>query len=203
MFKQFRNIDTAFKHIKTYSIISYVGTILLCCFAIYRSYEATQRILESVWIIVDGQPMQAKTATRKDNLEVEARRHVKDFHELFFTLDPDDKAITANVGQALYLADESAKREYDNLREKGYFSSIISGNISQRIEVDSIRLDMRSEPYAFTCHATQRLIRSSGTLTRSLTTKGTLRNVARTDNNPHGLLIQHWETIENRDIQTR
>ncbi|GGC33479.1 conjugative transposon protein TraK [Parapedobacter defluvii] len=177
--------------------------MLLCGFAIYKSYEATQRILSSVWVIVDGRPIRAEVAARKDNLEVEARRHISDFHRLFFTLDPDEKAITAAIGQALYLADNSAKRQYDNLRESGYYAGLISGNISQRITVDSIRLDMRREPYAFRCHATQKLVRSSGTLTRTLVTTGTLRDVARTDNNPHGFLIQRWETIENRDIQTR
>lgn len=203
MFKQFRNIDTAFKHIKTFSIISNVCMILLCGFVIYKSHEAVQKILSSIWVIVDGRPIQAQAAASKDDPEVEGRQHVTNFHQLFFTLDPDDKAITANITKALYLADESAKREYDNLREKGYYSGLISGNISQRITVDSIRLDMRSEPYGFTCHATQRLIRASGTLTRSLTTTGTLRNVKRTDNNPHGFLIQRWETVENRDIQAR
>lgn len=203
MFKQLRNIDTAFKHIKRFSIISNVAMVILCGFVVYKSHETTQRILSSIWIMVEGRPIQAKIAARKDNLEVEARKHVKEFHRLFFSLDPDEKAITATVGEALYLADGSAKTQYDNLRENGYYSGLISGNISQRITVDSVKLDMTREPYPFRCHATQKLVRSSGTATRTLITTGTLRNVARTDNNPHGFLIQRWETIDNRDIQTR
>ncbi|GGC42647.1 conjugative transposon protein TraK [Parapedobacter defluvii] len=199
MFKQFKNIDTAFRHIKTFSIVFLGATTLLCGFVIYKSHETVERILSSIWVIVDNRPIQAKIAARKDNLEVEARRHVTEFHRLFFTLDPDEKAITSTITKALYLADENAKRQYDNLRESGYYSGLISGNISQRITIDSIRLDMRSEPYAFRCYATQQLIRSSGTLIRILTTTGTLHNVARTDNNPHGFIIRRWETLENRD----
>ncbi|MDP3180258.1 MAG: conjugative transposon protein TraK, partial [Bacteroidota bacterium] len=37
---------------------------------------------------------------------------------------------------------------------------------------------------------------------RSLITEGALRNVSRSDNNPHGFLIERWNTIENRDIKT-
>ena len=36
------------------------------------------------------------------------------------------------------LADKSAYNYYKDLMEKGYFTRIISGNINQRIEIDSI-----------------------------------------------------------------
>jgi hypothetical protein len=39
---------------------------------------------------------------------VEARDHVKTFHQLFIYLDPDNKVILANLAKALYLADGSA-----------------------------------------------------------------------------------------------
>ena len=41
--------------------------------------------------------------------------------------------IQSNITKALYLADGSAKRQYENLKENGYYSNIISGNISQQI----------------------------------------------------------------------
>jgi hypothetical protein len=50
----------------------------------------------------------------------------------------DDEFIRKNVTKALYLADYTAKQEYDNLTENGYYSQIVSGNISQRIEMDSV-----------------------------------------------------------------
>jgi len=125
------------------------------------------------------------------------------FHEDFFTLDPDDKAIQATITKALYLADESAKRQYDDLKEAGYYSNIVSGNISQQIVIDSISLDMKVYPYAFKCFATEKLIRTTSTTTRNLVTQGYLRNVSRSDNNPHGFLIEQWETLENKDEQVK
>jgi conjugative transposon TraK protein len=105
------------------------------------------------------------------------------------------------VTKALYLADESAKRIYDDLKESGYYSGIISGNISQTISIDSITVDINNYPYQFKCFAKQKIIRTTSILERSLITEGTLRSVSRSDNNPHGFLIEHWNTIENKDLK--
>ena len=199
MFTQFKNIDTAFKHIKTFSIFLILACVLISGFAIYKSYEAIRIAEERVYILANGKAIEVFSSQRKDNLPVELRDHIKVFHTDFFTLDPDEKVIQANVAKALNLADESAKREYDNLKEKGYYSNIISANISQEITVDSIALDINQYPYSFRCFATQRLIRSTSTLTRKLITQGYVRSVSRSDNNPHGFLIQQWEPIENHD----
>lgn len=103
--------------------------------------------------------------------------------------------------KALYLADESAKRQYDNLRENGYYANVISGNVNQEILIDSIRIDVDRYPFYFRCNAIQKIIRTTSTVTRTLVTEGYLRNVQRSDHNPHGFLIERWNTIENRDIK--
>ena len=45
----------------------------------------------------------------QQNRPVEAREHIRRFHELFFTLSPDKSAIESNVQRALYLSDEDRK----------------------------------------------------------------------------------------------
>ncbi|WP_449436790.1 hypothetical protein [Pedobacter steynii] len=104
------------------------------------------------------------------------------------------------LSKSLYLADQSAKRAYDNLEEKGYYASLIAGNISQSLQVDSIKIDTRSYPYPFRCYATQQIIRQTSQLRRTLITSGYLREVIRSDNNPHGFLIERWNTLENKDL---
>ncbi|MEN0057143.1 MAG: conjugative transposon protein TraK, partial [Mucilaginibacter sp.] len=158
-------------------------------------------IQSRVYILFNGKVLDAIAADRKDNVAVEARDHIKTFHQLFFTLSPDDKANQGNLGKALYLADGTAKREYDDLAESGYYANIISGNISQQLQVDSINVDLSNYPFSFRCYATESIIRTSSTVTRSLVTTGELRNVSRSDNNPHGFLIQRWKTLENKDLK--
>ena len=102
----------------------------------------------------------------------------------------------------MYLSDGSAKTAYDNLKESGYYSNLISGNISQSIAIDSIQVNIDSYPFYWRCYATETITRTTSMLIRSLLTEGYLREVARSDNNPHGFLIERWNTLENRDIKT-
>jgi conjugative transposon TraK protein len=201
MFTKLRNIETAFQHVRGFTIIVVTGSFLIVGYTVYECRSLISAIQQKVYILYDGKVLEAIAADRKDNVAVEARDHVRTFHQLFFTLDPDDKVIQANLTKALYLADASAKKEYDNLTENGYYANIIAGNISQQIQVDSVSVDLRSYPYAFRCYATQNIIRTTSTVTRSLITEGELRNVSRSDNNPHGFLIQRWATVENKDIK--
>lgn len=204
MFTQFKNIDTAFKHIKTFSIFLILANVLTMGFCIYKSYDMVNAAQNRIHILYNGKVLEALASDRKTNLPVMLRDHIKTFHQLFFNLAPDDKAIQANISKALYLADESAKKQYDNLRESGYYNNLISANISQEIEVDSIKLDINAYPYTFTCYATQKLIRSSSTVLRRLISQGRVRDIkTQTDNNPHGFLVQGWEILENRDTDPK
>ncbi|MHC0443060.1 conjugative transposon protein TraK [Flavobacterium sp. 3-210] len=195
-----KNIDTAFRYVRGFTMLVIVGCILICCYTLYKSFESVTLMQDKVYILANGKAIEAYSSERKDNIPVEARDHVKTFHKFFFTLDPDDKVIKINVTKALYLADDTAKRVYDDLKEKGYYSGIISGNISQTIFIDSISIDIKEYPYHFKCYAKQNIIRTTSILKRSLITEGSLRNVSRSDNNPHGFLIERWITVENKDL---
>lgn len=200
MFTKMKNIDTAFRYVRGFTMLVIVGCIIICCYTLYKSFESVMQMQDKVYILANGKALEAYSSERKDNIPVEAKDHVKTFHKFFFTLDPDDKVIKINVTKALYLADDSAKRVYDDLKENGYYSGIISGNISQTILIDSISIDVKEYPYHFKCYAKQNIIRTTSILKRSLITQGSLRNVSRSDNNPHGFLIERWNTIENRDL---
>lgn len=200
MFTKMKNIDSAFQYIRVFSIIIVFGSVIVSVISLYKSFNLVSQMQDRIYILANGKVLDAYSSDRKDNVPVEARDHVKTFHKLFFTLDPDDKVIKENVTKSLYLADESAKRIYDDLKEKDYYSGIISGNISQTIEMDSISIETNEYPYHFKCYAKQSIIRTTSILKRSLITEGNLRNVSRSDNNPHGFLIERWKTIENKDL---
>lgn len=203
MFTQLKNIDTAFRHIKLFSYLLILANTLTICFGIYKWCQMSADKDSKIYILYNGKVLQALASDRKSNLPVQLRDHIKTFHQYFFNLSPDDKAIKASVSKSLFLADLSAKKQYDNLTESGYYNNLISASISQSIEVDSTVLDIDVYPYNFTCYATEKLVRSSSTAIRKLVTKGQVRDLkAQTDDNPHGFLIQGWEILENRDIKS-
>ncbi|MFT2010987.1 conjugative transposon protein TraK [Pontibacter sp. 13R65] len=203
MFRQLQNIDSAFRHIRSFSLVFLLACMAVSGTALYLSYRQVQAVQERIYVLAGDKALEAFSTGRRENIPVEARDHVRTFHRYFFSLDPDDKVIEANMRRALYLADASAKRAYDNLRESGYISGLISGNISQEIAVDSVQVDTGQYPYHFRCYARQKLIRATSILSRSLVTEGFLRSVSRSDNNPHGFMIERWTTLENKDLHTQ
>lgn len=203
MFNHFKNIDSAFKHIKLFSYLLILSCVLISGFAIWKSDQSASDFRSHIYVLANGKALEAIAQDRRDNIPVELRDHIKVFHEAFFNLDPDDEQIQVSVSRALYLADASAKTAYDNLKEAGYYNNLVSGNISQQVTVDSIRLDMNVYPYRFTCYARETLVRSTSVTTRLLVTQGFARNVSRSDNNPHGFLIERWETVKNEDEQVK
>lgn len=203
MFQKMKNIDASFRYIRLFSLLFLLSCLSVSVFIAYKSYQLASQSQQKIFILANGKALEAYSADRKDNIPVEARDHVKMFHYFFFTLDPDEKVISANMAKALYLADASAKQQYDNLKENGYYSNVIAGNISQEVQADSIEVNTASYPFYFRFKGQQRIIRPTTIVTRNLITEGYLRNVSRSDNNPHGFLIEKWRTIENSDIKTQ
>ncbi|MGC4102308.1 conjugative transposon protein TraK [Ferruginibacter sp.] len=203
MFTKMKNIDSAFRYMRNFTLLVIIACACICCYSVYKSFQLVSHIQSKIYILSNGKALEASIGERKDNVPVEAKDHIKIFHYYFFTLDPDEKLIQSNITKAFYLADISAKRQYDNLKESGYYTNIISGNISQTINVDSVMVDVNQSPYYFRCYATEYIIRTTSTVTRSLVTEGWLRNISRSDNNPHGFLIERWATILNKDIKVQ
>ena len=201
MFQPTQNIDTAFRAMRMVMLVVIGGCLCISLYALYQNVQLSARMQDRVYVLANGKAMEVVASSRTENLEVEARDHVAMFHHWFFTLDPDEQAITTTITRALYMADGSAKTQYDDLVETGYISGIISGNVSQQIHIDSIRVNTTAAPYQFACYAKVQILRSTSLVTRSLVTQGYLRNVSRTDNNPHGLLIEKWEVTENKDLK--
>ncbi len=200
MFQQLKNIDSAFSHIKLFTLVTICACIALAGYAIYTSFMKTEAAMHRIYIIKDGKVLTATASLRAENISAEAKDHVTVFHHLFFTLSPEQSAITATISRALYLADHTAKEVYDDLHEKGYYNSVISGNVTQELVTDSVMIETSRYPYYFRYYGKQRIIRSSAIITRNLVTEGYLRDVDRTDNNSHGLLIEKWRTLQNDDL---
>jgi conjugative transposon TraK protein len=201
MFPKTQNIEKAFQTIRLFTIVVVCGCFAVSGFTIWLSERAVGQMQDKVYVLAEGKALEAMAADRRENLTAEARDHIRTFHQAFFSLDPDEKVINANIGRALYLADGSARRTYENLKENGYYSGIIAGNISETLVIDSIVLDTRTYPLYFRCYGTEKITRPTSAVTRVLVTEGWLRNIGRSDNNPHGFLIEKWTILDNSDLK--
>jgi conjugative transposon TraK protein len=202
MFKSLININSAWQQIRFLSIIFVFALVALVGYVVFTSMQTVQKAQERVYILDQGSLLEALSHNVHENRPVEAKHHVKRFHDLFFTLDPDEKAIAYNIGQSLFLADASAKREYENLQEKGFYNDLIAANISQNLTTDSVYVDMSKFPYYARFYGRQQILRSSSLTVRTLISECYLRDVTRSDNNPHGFLIEKFTVLQNADLNT-
>ncbi|WP_299183246.1 conjugative transposon protein TraK [uncultured Chryseobacterium sp.] len=202
-FKTLRNIESSFKQIRLFTFVFVVLCFGVVGVVVFKSYQFAEEQRQKIYVLDNGKSlMVALSQDMSINRPVEAREHVRRFHELFFTIAPDKNAIESNVKRAFNLADQSAFNYYKDLQEKGYYNRIISGNIQQRIEVDSVVANFDSYPYAVKTYARQFIIRSSNLTIRNLVTNCSLVNSVRSDSNPQGFTIEKFNVIENKDVET-
>lgn len=202
-FKSLNNIESNFKQIRLYAIVFGVVCVSVIGFALWKSYAFAEKQREKVYVLDNGKSlMVALSQDAAINRPVEAREHVRRFHELFFTLAPDKDAIETNMKRAFDLSDKSTYNYYKDLAEKGYYTRILSGNVNQRVQIDSMQCNFDVYPYRITTFARQFIIRSSNITERSLITDCSLINSVRSDNNPQGFILENFIVRQNSDIQT-
>ena len=77
MFQQTKNIDSAFRHIKLFSMTLVIGSSLVGIYALYANRQIIKESQEKIFILANGKVLEAYAADRKDNIPVEARDHIK------------------------------------------------------------------------------------------------------------------------------
>ena len=204
MFKQLQNIESAFRHIRLFSFLFLCANLILSGFVIYDANLKLNQARAKVFVLSNGKLLEAISVDRKEKLPVEIRDHVNNFHQLFFSLEPDEQLIKDQLIKALYLCDNSARIQYNDLTSTGYYSGIVAGSISQRVNMDSIIVDIDRAPWFVRYYGKISIISPTSIVVRSLITEGDVRDLsAISDNNPHGFLIEHWRIVENKDLKVQ
>jgi conjugative transposon TraK protein len=194
-----KNIESK---IRLASFVSIGSLLLAFSVSIAVSFYAYKQVIsarKSIYILDNNVPILAKQTDVQMNRPAEYRAHIDLFHSIFFSLTPDDRFIEYQMKRAMYLIDESGARQYNDLKEKGYFSSVLSSSSVLTLQTDSIILDLPRLYFRY--YGKQKIDRRSVTVYRSLITEGYLKDIPRSENNPHGVLITGWKTIENKDIE--
>ncbi len=201
-FKSLKNIESSFKHLRLFGIVYLCMCTLIMGYSVWKAYGFAELQRQKIYVLDEGKSlMLALSQDLEQNRPVEAREYVKRFHELFFTLAPDKSAIESNIQRAMFLADRSAYEHYSDLAEQGYYNRIISGNVNQRVEIDSVKCDFNVYPYDVVTYARLSIVREKSVTERSLVTRGRLLNSTRSDNNPHGFILESFRVEENKDLR--
>ena len=196
-----KNIEQKIKINKAVSIASILFAVVIVIVGFVFAYQLIKDSRKSLYVIDNGVPILVKQTDELLNRPVEYRSQVELFHRLFFTLAPDDRYIRENVEKSLYLIDDSGKKEYTNLREKGFYNQIISGNSLVTVRNDSIKLDLPNKKFIY--YGTQMINRKNSLIIRKLITEGDFEDMIRSPNNPHGVLLRNWRILDNSEISNK
>lgn len=199
----FQNIEKSFHYIRWVTVAVVLGMAQVCTTVVFFSFRMVRESQNKVYVIANGKAFEALGSSREDNLQAEAKDQVCRFHEVFFTLSPNQASIDEHVNQGLGMADVTANQVYKMYEEKGFYRNLIEGNVTVENHTDSVFIDMTKYPYPFRYYGTLTITRLSSVTTRRIWTSGTLRVIPRSEANSHGLLIEHFAIVDDSDIRTQ
>ena len=179
-------------------LLTVIGSVVVCGLTVFYCTRLVEQERSQIYILDGDIPFLAERSLQEANFVMEAKAHIQLFHQYFFNLPPDDDYIKWTLGKALYMADGTAMKQKQAMEENGFYSDIISSSAVCTIKCDSIQFDEHEKKFKY--FGTQLIKRRSRDLKRSIITVGEIENVPRTQNNPHGLLITNWRTLENKDL---
>ena len=199
-----KDIEKSFSRMKTLTMVCVVASFLFAAVSAMLAFSYAERQRQKIYVLDQGKSL--ILALQSDavlNRDIEIRDHVTRFHELMFTLSPQKQTITESLDRAFNLADKSAYDYSQDLAEKGYYSRLVSANISQQMVVDSVVFQGSGYPYQVKTYARQYVVRESTMSEYSFVSSCQLIDAQRSDVNPHGLLIEKFRVLENNLVETR
>jgi len=194
-----KNIEAKVRLATFVALGSLFTSLLIVGMNCLYAYKLVANAQKSIYILDNNIPLRAKQTDVQMNRPAEYKADVELFHSLFFSLTPDDNYMEYQMKKAMYLVDESGMQQYNNLKENGFFNSILSSSSVLTLQTDSISLDVPKHYFRY--YGKLKIDRRSSTVIRSLITEGYLKDIPRSDNNPHGALITNWKTLENKDLK--
>ena len=173
-----------------------VGVVIASLLFVRQSRDA-------VYVVDKGSTLMATIADGDAQRDIEVEDHVRRFHELLFNLAPSTESQKRNLEQALHMADRSAYDWWQDQSESGYYARLVSANISQEIQIDSVRYSMQSYPYPARLFGKVYLTRESNITAYDFVSECRLSDVPRSRSNPHGLMVERFTVKRYESLGTR
>lgn len=196
-----KDIPSSFRTAKLAIFTSLFITIFSCVCCLAWTYLQTTKFLNSVFVLnLQGESFSVKKATQYDLNKLRApemKHHIRMFHDKFWNIDQFN--YSRRINASLSLIGNSGKELYQTLKASGHFNKLRYRNLTQHLEVDSILLEYRERPYRAVVFGKLSVFQSGNEFSdyKPFISKFDLNNVARTNDNPHGLLITKYSVQTN------
>ncbi|MCQ2224610.1 MAG: conjugative transposon protein TraK [Paludibacteraceae bacterium] len=202
MLKSLVNIESAFSHVRWFTILLLVSHLLVALSVIGFSLRFKNRQADKIYALQGEESvMCALNQNTTENRPVEAKATIEMFHQYFFNLYPSMESIKFQMERALSMADNSAYSMYENMSLNGFYRQMVEAGIQCQYKCDSVVTDFSRYPYGAVMYGKTAIIRRSSTTIRELITSCELRNCPRSESTPNGFLIENLQVISNKDIE--
>ena len=183
LIKYFDTIESGFRRMKFLTLSAVALAVAVPSVSIALSYSFVNRRTGSVYVVTGGEASLARLSDGESVRDLEVRDHVSRFHELMFNLAGYDY--------------------YQMLSETDFYARLIAANASQQIAIDSMAVNMGVYPYEAEVTGKLYVMRQSSITAYDFESRCSLVNIERSESNPHGLMIEKFRVVRNRQLGTR
>lgn len=203
--KSLKDIPTSFALAKRAIILSLTVSLIIGVGSLSWALYISKNFAETAYIITDtGQTALAKGISSAELLSYrspEVKNHIEKFHRLFWNIDQFN--MQKDIERSLYLIGSTGKELYLSLKAKGHYTKIKTQNLVQTLYIDSMKINMDMAPYKAAVYGKLNIKRTDqlNEKTDMFVAFFDLMDVARTDENPHGLLIENYDVTTQAVIE--
>ena len=201
--KYFGGIDAELRRRRSLVTAALVFAAVVCVGVVSAAFLFVRESRRTVYVVDKGSTLMATIADGNIQRDLEVEDHLRRFHELLFNLAPSSESQSRNLEQALHMADRSAYDWWQDQSEKGFYTRLISANISQEIQIDSVRFSMQQYPYPARLYGKVFLTRESNITAYDFVSECRLSDVPRSRSNPHGLMVERFTVKRYESLGTR
>lgn len=201
--KYFGGIDDEMRSRGRLAIVALAVSGAVSLGAVALSLHLARESRRDVYVVDKGSTVMASVASGQAQRDLEVEDHLRRFHELLFNLAPSSESQSRNLEQALHMADRSAWDWWQDQSESGYYARLVSANISQEIQIDSVRFSMQDYPYPARLYGKVFLTRESNITAYDFMSECRLSDVPRSRSNPHGLMVERFAVKRYESLGTR
>ena len=201
--KYFSGIDQELRRRRGLVTATLVFAGVVCVGVVLLSFMFVRQSRDTVYVVDKGSTIMATIASGSVQRDLEVEDHIRRFHELMFNLAPSSESQRRNLEQALHMADRSAYDWWQDQSESGYYARLASANITQEIQIDSVRFSMQTYPYPARLYGKVFLTRESNITAYDCVSECRLSDVPRSRSNPHGLMVELFAVRRYESLGTR
>jgi len=192
--KSLMNVEKALAKSRLIVFCTLIFSFLFCTIVVILAMQTVSKSKGKIFITNGyGNTLTAYQIGANKNRGAEAKAQVRDFHSLLYNITPNPKEVE-NLG------DGSVKAFLDKRGDK-YYKKLISQDVEVKYQSDSIKVNMDIYPYKAVQYGQEIIQSNVGLMIKNLLTSCELREIARTDENPHGLQISNFQVLKNERLE--